>query len=43
VTADVVVGQQNTVSYRGTHAGGYWSARSTGARIDMNSWVVYYE
>lgn len=43
VTGDVTVGAENTVSYVATHGGDYWAARSTGARVDMHTWVVYYE
>ncbi|MDG1481770.1 MAG: peptide-N-glycosidase F-related protein [Myxococcota bacterium] len=43
ITDDVVVGEENTVSYFGLMDGEVWQPDSTGANIRMQSYLVYYE
>ncbi len=43
ITDDVVVGEENTVSYLGLMDGEVWQPDSTGANIRMQSYLVYYE
>jgi len=43
ITDDLTVGTENEISYLGLMGGDVWKPGSTGARIDMQSYIVYYE